>query len=775
MHAVAQKIKADITSRPVVSILIILTILAASTLLTLALATLMNLSDPYNRSFEELNAAHLWLYFDQDRIRSSDIERIEALPGVLESTGLQYSVPTRARIRDTRVWTILRAMPETMPLVNGLLVQDGRYLTAHQSEILASKDLQDLYHLSTSDTIGVTDSEGRKIDLPVIGLAYYSTWDIYRNSQPPYLYVIDETLRELFPDESTWDWSIGLRLADPQSVDEKLMQIETMLRSGAIESHTDWRDVRDSAIFEARLSFVFLGAFSLFAALATVLVVSSSISSTVLSQFKQIGILKAIGFTQNQILILYLGQYFVLSLIGSPLGLLLGIALSPLPLRSVAASLSTTFQPPVNLLLIALVLSIIPSIVIAAALGSAYRGAKANTIKAIAVGAEAPRKKSLWMISIAARLGFPTVFVLGLNDVFARPFRSFLTGLNLTLGVIGIVFGLTLNETLKTYQAHPSLMGIVYDAVVTREQTNDARTRRILHSAPGVEAFYGELLIDVKTQHGQSFRVRAVEGDLTAFPLSIPDGRLFQPGTYEAIAGQGLLDWLGLKVGDEITLILEESEKKLTTWQIVGRYLEPDNTGQMLMISLPSVTQAIKHPEPDTYFLKLSLDADPVQLKQYLEPKPDADLNLTVIGQADPRTFLYLQLAIFALASILIGIALVNVFNTSMLATQEKLRVVGVLKALGMTPTQIVAMVNTTSGFLGLLATGLGVPVGLVFTKWLLSMLSRSRGFGEVNVTLDLLYILLLIPSIIGVSMAGSLIPGRNASKLSIVNALRSE
>jgi hypothetical protein len=124
MHAVAQKIKADITSRPVVSILIVLTILAASTLLTLALATLMNLSDPYDRSFEELNAAHLWLYFDRDRIRSSDIERIEALPGVLESTGLQYSVPSRAKIRDTRVWTILRAIPETMPLVNGLLVQD---------------------------------------------------------------------------------------------------------------------------------------------------------------------------------------------------------------------------------------------------------------------------------------------------------------------------------------------------------------------------------------------------------------------------------------------------------------------------------------------------------------------------------------------------------------------------------------------------------------------------------------------------------------------------
>jgi ABC-type antimicrobial peptide transport system permease subunit len=54
-------------------------------------------------------------------------------------------------------------------------------------------------------------------------------------------------------------------------------------------------------------------------------------------------------------------------------------------------------------------------------------------------------------------------------------------------------------------------------------------------------------------------------------------------------------------------------------------------------------------------------------------------------------------------------------------------------------------------------------------------MISRSRGFGEVNVTLDLLYVLLLIPSMMIVSMAGSLIPGRKAARLSIVDVLRSE
>jgi putative ABC transport system permease protein len=216
---------------------------------------------------------------------------------------------------------------------------------------------------------------------------------------------------------------------------------------GAGWSHTDWRDVRTSAIFETQLNFVFLAAFSAFAILGTILVVASSITSIVLSQFKQIGMLKAIGFTQSQILWLYLGQYLVLSLIGSSVGLGLGILLAPLAVDNIAASLNTTSQTPFDLLLVALVFSIIPGIVILATLGAAHRGARANIIRAIAVGAEAPRQKPFWGVKLATRLSLPVTFILGLDDVFAKPWRSCLTGLNLTLGVMGIVFGLTLNET----------------------------------------------------------------------------------------------------------------------------------------------------------------------------------------------------------------------------------------------------------------------------------------------------------------------------------------
>src|SRR5690606_33976616 len=104
---------------------------------------------------------------------------------------------------------------------------------------------------------------------------------------------------------------------------------------------------------------------------------------------------------------------------------------------------------------------------------------------------------------------------------FAKPFRSFMTGLNLTLGVIGIVFGLTLNETIERYAESPALLGIVYDATVTREETSDSRVQHLLRRAPGVEAFYGQHLLEAKMPDGRSFQIRGVEGELAAFPFKI--------------------------------------------------------------------------------------------------------------------------------------------------------------------------------------------------------------------------------------------------------------
>lgn len=772
MGAVLKKIKADLTSRPLISGLILVTIVVASALLTLAIAILLNIGSTYDTSFEALNAAHLWLYFDHNMRQRRVAEQVEALPNVTASTGLRYGVENQVSIGDHKVWTSIRMLPEPAPTVNRLLVREGRYPRKYKREILVSKDLREMYDLTLGDTLNITTEDGEELSLQAVGFAYNPMWDTYRNTQPPYLYATEADFKRWFPDKTTWQWALGVRLGDPDAIEQTLQRVRQRLPHDAMDVYVDWRDVRASAVFGSQLDLMFLGSFSFFAVLSTVLIITTSISSQVLGQFRQIGILKSIGFARNQVLALYIGQYLTLSLIGAPLGLLLGSALSLLPLKNVSASLSAIFQPPINATTITGVLTLVPSIVVVATWRAARQGAQANIVEAIATGAEPPRKKEFFGARLAARMGLPISFSLGLNDVFVKPLRSFLTGLNLILGVMGIVFGLTLSETLNTYRADPSLLGIFHDAIAARETTSDKHARHLLAQTPGVETFFTQTFVDTKTTDGDTFRTKIVSGDLEAFAFRITEGRTFRPTQPEAIAGRGFMDWLGLDVGDEITVAFDEQEHRPVTVRIVGTYPEPTNSGQMLMLGSPAVRHILSSEPAYTYYLKLKSDANLNQVEAYLQ---NEGLSVRLIEEAIPQSVIYLQMAMFGLSAILIGIALINIFNTSLLAVQEKIRTVGILKTVGMTPRQVVSMVNVTAGTLGVAAAVVGIPLGLAFTKGMLDTLSSLYGFGKVNVAPNLLYIALLIPLMVLISVLGSYLPGRWAAQSPITDVMRRE
>jgi putative ABC transport system permease protein len=414
----------------------------------------------------------------------------------------------------------LRVIPPEPPRVNRLRLLSGRLLNPGEDEVLISRDLRDIYHLGPGDQLEILRADGRRVTLPIVGVVYDPMYDNYRSSLPPYAYLSEDLLASLFPDKSTWEWSLGLRLADPEAVQTVLEQIEAMRTVTFIASHTDWRDVRSSAVFDAQMAFIFLSAFSFFAILATVLIVVSIVSSTVLAQIKQIGILKAVGFTGQQVLGVYVGQYALLSLLGTILGFLLGLGLAPLPLKTVTASLNTAYRPPFNPWTMLIVFVAVPGITMLAAMTASARGARVNTIQAIAVGGETLLKKSFWLARVLERAGAPMPLVLGVNDVFVKPLRSILAGINLTLGVMGVVFGLALSGTIRVYRQNPALLGLVYDAIVTREQSSDDRARRLIAQAPGVEAFYGEYLVEAQTLDGRLLKLRAVEGFHIAFSHS---------------------------------------------------------------------------------------------------------------------------------------------------------------------------------------------------------------------------------------------------------------
>src|SRR5512139_983853 len=156
MFAILHKIRADLFNRRKATLLVTLTILASATLLTLTATTLGSMSASFERSFDAMNGAHLWLYFDRAVTGRSDVARVEGLPGVVASTGLQVSQITRAELGSEKVLISVRQVGAQQPAVNALLITTGRYLLPDDTRgVLVDKRLAERFHIQVGDTISI--------------------------------------------------------------------------------------------------------------------------------------------------------------------------------------------------------------------------------------------------------------------------------------------------------------------------------------------------------------------------------------------------------------------------------------------------------------------------------------------------------------------------------------------------------------------------------------------------------------------------------------------
>ena len=774
MLAILKKIQADLFNRRLATGLVTLTVTAATALLALTAITLSNLNQSFERSFDELNGAHLWLFFDRQHTSRSRLERIGQMPGVAASSGLQISQVTWATLGAERVPVSLRAVGVQPHAVNAVRITAGRALqTGDENGLWIDKRLAEQFHVRVGDKITLQTGRRERL-LVVVGLVFNPTWDIYRTNQPPYLYVLDKTFRRLFPDELSWDWSLGLRLDDPQAVDQALAGAEHLARKQAISDHTDWRNVRDAYLFGAQLNTLLLTAFGLFALGAAAFILANSINGAVLAQFRDIGVLKSLGFTGRQVAAVYLGQNLAIGMAGGLLGLLLGLALAPLPLRSLASALDSSPTPRFDPLLLGSVWAGVQMVVLGATLWPAWRGAQTNTLRAITTGYELPSSRPSLLARLALLARLPVPLVLGAKQTFARPGRVALTLFSLVLGVIALVFSSVLNNVLAGYLRNPAMVGIVYDAWVSRVDLGDSPTRRILAAAPGIEGMLAHATAEVKTTGGQAFRIRAEEGDFNRFPYQLQAGRMLDPlADGEMIIGVGLQNWLGLAVGDALVLTVNEKHTPVT-WRVVGVYREPADNGQMAIVSLNSLHKIDRLVEPDTYYLQLSPQASLDDLRAYLKAETGGDLTLAVID-LEAGGLTQFRVTLLALSAVLALVALFNVLNTALLNTREQMSEIGVYKTLGMTPGQVVAMVLTSGTILGLTAAVVGVPLGVWLAAISLNVLGGSLGFGSFD--LSLTWANLLLPGLAAVltGLLGSAVPARWAARLAVIEVLQSE
>jgi putative ABC transport system permease protein len=131
--------------------------------------------------------------------------------------------------------------------------------------------------------------------------------------------------------------------------------------------------------------------------------------------------------------------------------------------------------------------------------------------------------------------------------------------------------------------------------------------------------------------------------------------------------------------------------------------------------------------------------------------------------------FLALIVVLLALAVI---IALLGIVNTLALSVFERTRELGLLRAVGMTRTQVRAMVRYESVIISVLGAVMGVIVGVAFGLALVSALADS-GIHTIKVPT-----LQLVLYVLGAGVAGVLAaigPARRAANVDVLNAVVTE
>jgi putative ABC transport system permease protein len=802
-RALARTALADLRRHRLQTAMIFVILVTATASLSLAVTVRRMAAEPFDRLMSETNGAHLWFTAGP----GIDLSPIATMDGV-EATAGPYAVANVTPVDQSGPALFgfgLRAMaqPADLSSPGRPLIESGRWLQA-ANEVVIDPDVGFMpapdVHLGPGGRLTLQGKDG-PIVLDVVGTAVnIGSWQVDGGElqRQPYIYVLPETLAQLAPDKTTWQSVLGVRLTDAAASRAFAGTALEQLGAGGNVSVSDWHDLRDAMTSENKLYVVLLTVFSGFALLAAVLVIANAIAGRVLAQFRAIGLLKAVGFTPGGILTLYLGEHLALGLVAGAIGLVIGAQAAPLFENELASLLTTTPVSPYEPGPLLAVLAVIAGAVALATIVPAVRGARVSTVRAITVGFARTQRRESRLAHLSSRLRLPIAVRLGLKDAFARPVRTWVTVASLALTVVTLVVSIGLERTMQDVLDHPEHWGSPFNLAVSTETmgaTNfrnppqdqaasdppvssgtipAADLRSLLAAQPEIRTMVGRRSIEARAEGDSSaFTTYALDGDIQTLASSVAEGRMFA-ATGEAIAGQALMSALGVQVGDSLRFLVDGKPLDLT---IVGRYIDLDHDGKLLMLGLDTYRAQIDSTaEPIEFLVRTTPGTSLWALQNRLWDATGGSLQIRGLdlGAEDDAAKIRAILIVLNLA--LIAIAVVNLISTTMLGVRERFRELGIVKAVGLTPIQMIGGVLAGVGTVSAVAALAGIPLGLAATRGLYDELGRQTGIGVgVGVMPEWLDLAALLPIVVVLGLLGGIGPARRAANLQVTEALRYE
>jgi putative ABC transport system permease protein len=751
---------ANLRSRPLQTTLVAIIVTAAAATLALAISLRAGAADPYDQIARATNAADVHVFAPSGS--RADLAALAHAPGVRAADGPYDVGGVTVRYRGSSVDIPLQAVASQRPRIDRPRLTSGRWLSGATGEIVLGRWSAQERDIAVGDRLTAV-ADGRRTPLTVVGIAV--------SAGPTGPWVSRSTLAAVGrSDRDQAGRALSIKLDDREAAGAF---VDAIRRGNDDVTVSDWRDDRQDVTDRTSTQTVVLGSASLFALLAVGFIIANAITGRILASRRDIGLLKAAGFTPGGVTALFVVENLILALGAAIVGTAIGIALSPLLLEPTASLLGTTTPNGLRPVTIAAGVLGVSAVVCVFTALPAWRAGRLGVLEAIALGRTSVSTKPSRLARAATALHLPPSVVLGVKDAFASRSRAAMTIASLALTMATVVFALGAEATYRRVIHDSSLRAKPYELLVSTNDVSAPRLRTLI-------AGEGDKIAGTATVAGTTASVpghtvdvwaRALGGEYERRPYAIRDGHMLA-GPGEAIVGRGLLDELGLHVGDRLPLAAGGADLNL---RIVGRYIEPDNDAMTAIFderSLPPA--ALARFGPKQYELQLTDHSQAHAVQTALLRASGGRLDIEATEDSVRQERDDLRPVLYGTEAVLLAIGLVNLLTTLLLGIRERVRDFGIFKVVGLTPRQVLASVTAGGTVLALIAVVAGIVVGLPVFHGLVVLTNPSDG-PDLATAPTWWWVLLMLPGALLFTTLASVLPARRAAAIKPAEALRYE
>ena len=375
------------------------------------------------------------------------------------------------------------------------------------------------------------------------------------------------------------------------------------------------------------------------------------------------------------------------------------------------------------------------------------------------------------------RRGFGAVGLMAEQNTLRNPRRTAATASALMIGVSLVTMMAVLGASAKASLDQTLAEDIIADYVVTNPvgQPFSSTVARDIRQVPGVAAVAqvrGALLQvdgdrDFATAVDPAAIAAVADPEVTTGSLSALDAT-------SAALSDDFAREEGLAVGSTVTIGYAGEDTEAT---VVATYVPDSVLGSDLTMSLEGFDASGVPPTDRTVFVTAQPGTDRAALSAGLDrvvaDLPTVSVNDQAEFAAEQRQPIdRLLFIVYALLGLAVVIAVLGIVNTLALSVIERIREIGLLRAVGLSRRQLRTMLRLEAVAIALLGAVLGVVVGLAFALALQRSLADD-GLDVLAIPGTQLAGFVLVAGLVGVLAA--LWPGRSAARLDVLRAIATE